>query len=1170
MLRNAWLTAPALLLLAAASAQGATAWNSAQAGNPVIPGYFADPCSRKFGDTYYLYVTPDGWDVGRGPAGVWTSKDYVHWSWQPMNWPTTEFKWAPSVVKFQDKYYMYSSVPCQIWAAVADNPAGPWTNLMGAQGKEMIPDQTPKGTIVLDGEAFLDDDQSAYLWYSTWWRPTVAKLKPDLRSLDGDPTQYFKHEGLQNPPKGLVTGCMEAPYMFKRKGTYYLMYSDAMCQDATYNVKYSTSRSPTGPFDYAAARNPILATTDDETVHGPGHHSMLVEGDKVYIVYHRHDNPHDPDGAHRQTCISELYFNADGSIEKVQPGHLGVGYLAPSTQRDSNLALGKPATASSLSGDFRPDYAVDENNGTLWKAGDKNYPQWLQVDLGRKSPVRRVETQFQYPQVANRYLLEYSTDARTWQTFADRKQNQEPGIGIDKGDVQARYVKITLLGQDSGRPDQWAALWGFKVYDGIDQPNQAPVVDLGPDLHLNFRYPAFAVEAAVHDDGLPNGPVKVAWSKVSGPGNVSFTHADRVRTDVTIDKAGKYVLQLTADDGSLKGVGTLTIDLAAPTDRVIAYDFDETSGAVVTDSSGNGKYGVLRKGATRSPGLRGSAVNFDGAEAHIFVSPIGELKRATIAAWINPHDVRAEASLLCTEGSGPGALRLVLNGSGAVQLSGAGLAPQASAFRFTPEQAGEWRHVAVTYDPQVKAVSFYIDGKLDVTRTIPEALILKLSQPARIGGVPSGARGFSGEIDAFRIYERVLSAGEIARLAQRAAFTTVAEARELKDGAPVVLLGKPVTLAAADPLSLERSTDFFYVSDLDGQSGIRIEDGKTGQDKCRAGVCVSLAGILKTEPTGERCIELTSPPSTGASRAAATSRAPISDLAGMVGRPVRLEGLVKGVAADGQSFMIGDDSGSGTIAVNTSHYAPMPQIQTGNAVAVVGVVSLVGDHAQPVLLTLEITRIRPPPSGDLAFYAFEEDGDLAKDSSVNHQDAKLVKGATHTTGKLGRAVQLDGEKGYLQVPDLGLQTAMTIALWVNLTDYAKDTYASLLHCDGWNWGDVHWNVAADNKQLNAHLNGIGELHSKFEFTADKLGQWVHVALTYDAKARSIKLYVSGLEEASAGVGTPRAVNLTRVKVGCWDGHSRLWKGALDEVRFYSRALPPAEIRQLAGGTPASP
>jgi len=165
--------------------------------------------------------------------------------------------------------------------------------------------------------------------------------------------------------------------MYKRNGTYYLMYSDAMCQDSSYNVKYSTSKSPTGPFDYNPAQNPILETTDDGTVDGPGHHSMLVEGDKVYIVYHRHDNPHDTDGAHRQTCISELYFNGDGSIEKVQPGHAGVGYLAPSTKRDTNLALGKPATASSfLSSDSRPEYGVDQNNGTLWKAGDSLETEW--------------------------------------------------------------------------------------------------------------------------------------------------------------------------------------------------------------------------------------------------------------------------------------------------------------------------------------------------------------------------------------------------------------------------------------------------------------------------------------------------------------------------------------------------------------------------------------------------------------------------------------------------------------------------------------------------------------------------------------------------------------------------------------------------------------------------
>ncbi|MEI7909381.1 MAG: LamG-like jellyroll fold domain-containing protein [Verrucomicrobiota bacterium] len=1162
LFRMVLAAAQASALLMPSSVAAATAWDALQAGNPVIPGYFADPCSRKFGDTYYLYVTPDGWDVGRGPAGVWTSKDYVNWTWQSMNWPKTDFKWAPSVVQVHEKFYMFSSVPCQIWAASAESPTGPWTNLMGAEGKEMIPDQTPKGSIVLDGEAFIDDDESAYLWYSTWWHPTVAKLKPDMHSFDGEPIQYFKHDALPNPPKGLVTGCMEAPYMFKRKGIYYLMYSDAMCQDSTYNVKYSTSKSPTGPFDYDPAKNPILETTDDDTVDGPGHHSMLVEGERVYITYHRHDNPHDPDGAHRQTCISQLYFNADGSIEKVQPGHAGVGYLAPSTKRDTNLALGKPATASSfLSAEFRPQYAADENNGTLWKAADNHYPQWLQVDLGKTSPVRRVETEFQYPQVANRYLIETSNDAKTWQTFADGKQNTQPGIMLDKGEARARYVRITLLGQDSGRPEQWAALWGFKVYDGVDKPNQAPVVDPGPALNLNFRYPSFNLEGTVHDDGLPNGPVSVAWSKASGPGNVSFTHPDRPRTDVLVDKPGRYILKLTADDGALKGEATLEVNLAAPTERVIAYDFDEKCGAIANDSSDNGKSGVLRKGATRSMGMRDGAVNLDGAAAFIAITPIGELKCATIAAWINPHNVNPDSSLLCTDG---GALRLTLNASGAVQLGIEGLPPQASEFHFSPARAGEWCHVAVTYDPAAQSVAFYINGKLDVSRSISAAPRLNLSQPARIGGAESGARGFSGEMDEFRLFEKVLTAGEIASLAKPEKFMSIAAAAKLRDGTPLVLVGKPVTLAAADPLTLERSTDFFYVADLDGKSGIRVEDGKTGQDKCAADVCVSLTGTLKTKPNKERYVELNSPPTKGATRSAPASPAKNRGLASAIGRLVSMQGVVKEASADAAFFTLGDDTGEAPVKVITSHYAPMTKLAAGNTVSIVGIIGFDGDSTQPVVLTRELVRINPPPGDALASYSFEEDGAIAKDSSPNKQDAALAAGASRSVGKQGKCLQLDGEKGFLEVPDLGMQTAVTIALWVNLTDYAKDVYASVLHCDNWTWGDIHWNVAKDTKKVNVHLNGIGEVHSKFEFTPDKLGQWVHLAVTYDAKARSLRLFVNGAEEASAGVQTARAVDLTHVKFGCWNGRERMWKGAMDEVRIYSRALTPAEITALAG------
>lgn len=1146
-----------------------TAWNSLRAGNPVIPGYFADPCSRKFGDTYYIYVTPDGWDVGRGPAGVWSSKDFVHWTWQPMNWPQTEFKWAPSVVKFNDKYYMYSSVPCQIWAAVSDTPIGPWRNLMGENSKEMIPDQTPKGTIVLDGEAFIDDDQSVYMWYSTWWRPTVAKLKPDMHTFDGEPIQYFKHDDYQNPPKGIVEHCMEGPYMFKRKGIYYLMYSDNMCQDSTYNVKYSTSTSPTGPFSYDPAKNPILQTTDDGTVDGPGHHSMLVEGDRVFIVYHRHDNPHDPDGAHRQTCISELYFNQDGSIEKVEPDHLGVGYLAPSTKRDSNLALGKPVTASSCLGpDFRPEYAVDENNGTLWKAADKNYPQWLQVDLGKTSPVRRVETEFQFPQVTNRYRIEHSTDAKSWRVFADRKENKTPGIMIDHGDVQARYVRITLLGQDSGRPDQWAALWGFRVYDGVDKPNQAPVVDLGPRLNLNFRYPTFTIEGTVHDDGLPYGPVKVHWSKISGPGKVSFTHADRCRTAVTVDKAGKYQLRLTADDGELKGMADLTVNMASPTDRVIAYDFDEDAGAVIKDTSGNGKDGVMRGGATHSFGTRGHAANLDGNAGYVAITPIGKLSSVTVAAWVNLHMLRNEpSSLLCSDGTAPGAIKLLLNGSGAVQFGLEGQPPQASSFRFAPEQVGEWHHLAVAYDSKAGTVSFYVDGNLDATRTLAAALPLNLSAPVRLGGTDGGARCLSGEVDEFRLFERPLTRREIAALARRPDFASIADIKKAKDGTKVVLISKPVTLAAANPLSFERTSDFFYVAELDGSNGIRVEDGQTGQDKVREDLCVSLSGVVKTKSNGERYLELTAPPTVGATRAARAVPAKLAEVASLHARPVSFQAVVREVARDGKTFKIAGDEGGPGVDVRVDHVVPLKKIAAGNTVAVAGVVAFSGEGAagaQPEVVVRELTRLNPPLADGLAFYSFEEEGDVAKDSSSNQQDARLVNAPQHVAGQRGQALRFDGDKSYLQLPDLGLQPALTVAAWINLTAIGKDDIASILHGDGWTWGELHFLVARDNRQIGAFINGVGEVHSRFKFTDDQLGHWVHVALTYDTKARAIKLYVNGCLESSSGIAAPRPVDLTRVKVGSWEGHARMWNGMMDEVRFYDRALTPSEIENLAG------
>jgi hypothetical protein len=1136
-----------------------TEWNSLRAGNPVLPGYFADPCCRKFGDTYYIYVTPDGWDVGRGPFCIWSSKDFVNWTSHKSDWPSTEFKWAPSVVEKGGKYYMYNSTPCMIWGAVADTPLGPWKSL-SPEGKPMIPDATPKGSIVLDGECFIDADGQIYIWYSTWWTPTLAKMMPDMCTIDGTPRQYFKSVTTPNPEPGYtLQGCMEAPYMLKRNGIYYLMYSNMYCADHTYKVEYSTATSPTGPFTYGK-NNPILETNEDDTVDGPGHHTILEDGDKIYIVYHRHDNPHSPGGAYRQTCIDPLYFEADGSIAKVVPSHSGVGYLAPSTKRDTNLAFGKPATASaSVSPDFAPNYATDENNGTLWKAPANTFPQWLQVDLGQKSAVKRIETEFQYAQVIYSYLIESSDDGKTWATCVDRKANKDWGPVIDNVDVSARYFKITILGKDTDRGDQGAAIWGFKLYDGIDKPNQAPVVDLGPDVTGTMRFPKRVLDAAVHD-------------KESGPGDVTFEYPDRSRSKVTFSAPGTYVLTLTADDGELKGTDRVTYNILPPDENLIWYKFDEKSGTIANDSFENGQYGVMPVGTVRSFGMYGGAVNLDG-NTYVSIPSLGEQDRLTIAAWVSPHTLdRDQSGVFCSNTETERSIQATIAASGEVRFAAKGLPAQTSDYRFSPEDLGLWKHVAIVYDGAAKTVSFYIDGKLDSTRSYAEAGKLDLSGDLRIGGAP-GVRGLDGEVDDFRVYAKALSAPEIAELAKPTKFAGISEVKKLADGSHVLLMSKVASLAPQDPIRFARTTDYFYVSERDGSAGIRVEDGAAGQDSVRQDVCVSLEGVVKTTPSGEKCVALDSFPTNGAPRSAKTRdsnvKAAIADqnLSAVL---VKLTGDVGTVSENGKRFTIVDPQDrQAEIKAVIEHGIIVKKFAPGNTVEVTGIVSTEGsvDQSEKVILVKELTRLNPPPSPMIALYRFDEtDGTVAHDSSGNDLNATLVNSPQWAKGMFGNAIRFDGDKSYLQLPDLGIQTALTVSVWLNMETRGKDELASsIMHCDSWTDGDLHYMVDRNKGDIVVAVGGTGDLRSKFMFTDDYLGKWVHVALVYDSKARTLQLYINGEPDVNKGVGVSRPINLSRAKIGTWGGGSRMFNGMMDDFRFYDKALTQEEIAQVYKG-----
>jgi beta-xylosidase len=109
----------------------------------------------------------------------------------------------------------------------------------------------------------------------------------------------------------------EAPYMLKKNGVYYLMYSEGKAIDYTYKIRYSKGPAPFGPWT-EGSNSPIIKTSADSTTYGPGHHTVFSANGQDYILYHR-IYPQKESFVLRQLCIDSLNFDGSGNIKAIQP-----------------------------------------------------------------------------------------------------------------------------------------------------------------------------------------------------------------------------------------------------------------------------------------------------------------------------------------------------------------------------------------------------------------------------------------------------------------------------------------------------------------------------------------------------------------------------------------------------------------------------------------------------------------------------------------------------------------------------------------------------------------------------------------------------------------------------------------------------------------------------------
>ena len=321
----------ALALLAAIPVQARN--DGKTSGNPIFKGWYADPEGAVLDGQYWVFPTYSADFDDQTFMDAFSSPDLVTWTKHPrvldkkdVSWARRAM-WAPAVMHANGKYYLFFSANDVhegevggIGVATASRPEGPYKD---ALGKPLINDIV-NGAQPIDQFVFRDDDGKYYMYYGGWGHCNVAKMSPDLMSIvpfaDGSKFREVTPENY-----------VEGPFMLKRKGKYYFMWSEGGWGGPDYCVAYAIADSPFGPFRRVGKilqQDPAVAT-------GAGHHSVIqVPGkDEYYIVYHR--RPLTETGRDcRETCIDRLYFDKQGNIVPVKMTFEGVKKVkAPKTNK---------------------------------------------------------------------------------------------------------------------------------------------------------------------------------------------------------------------------------------------------------------------------------------------------------------------------------------------------------------------------------------------------------------------------------------------------------------------------------------------------------------------------------------------------------------------------------------------------------------------------------------------------------------------------------------------------------------------------------------------------------------------------------------------------------------------------------------------------------------------
>ncbi len=263
-----------------------------------------------------------------------------------------------------------------IGVGVGDRAIGPFTD---ALGKPLITENCGDGDI--NPTVIYDNDKQPFLVWGTselWY----AKLNSNLISYDpafgiqqipADKKEWFagKIKGTVNSTEKRQTTYEEGPWVYKRNNMYYLFYPAGAVPE---HLAYSTSKSLSNPqWMYGDTVMDIIKKGGAFTNH-PG---VIDYKGRTFLFYHNGALP-GGGGFKRSVCVDELKFNADGTVQRVEPSEglaKGVDNLNPFVKVEAATIAWQEGIETAMDSATRNVYVTDISNG--------DYIKVRSVDFGK-------------------------------------------------------------------------------------------------------------------------------------------------------------------------------------------------------------------------------------------------------------------------------------------------------------------------------------------------------------------------------------------------------------------------------------------------------------------------------------------------------------------------------------------------------------------------------------------------------------------------------------------------------------------------------------------------------------------------------------------------------------------------------------------------------------------